>query len=402
MYLGIDDTDSPEGMCTTYLGALIAKSLKEKGCIIKKMQLIRLNPNVPWKTRGNAGVCIELDGDAGLIRDTACDFIERYAQFDCSNTNPGFVLVAEKPSPDFYYRALRSFCTVEEAEAELTELHAVYRGWKNRRGLIGALAAVSAVLPDKTYEYLSYRMPEAFGTPRVYDAALFKRSAEVTSPHTWDTWDFSADKPVCLPHGKDPVLFGIRGESPEWVEKAVSLVSAEQESLHVIWETNQGTDAHLVPFEGEFTEGVSYVYSGEVTGMPVEHRGGHVSVSLTDVECYAFEPTKSFRAYVRQLIPGDKITVCGGYLNGVLHFEKFSLDEAAPLESRISPRCPVCGGRMTSAGRGKGYKCRDCSARIREPQYIPRDISPGWYEVPPDARRHLAKPVVRMGGSDGE
>ena len=58
MYLGLDDTDSPDGMCTTYLAALIAEALEAGGCTVKNMRLIRLNPNVPWKTRGNAGVCI--------------------------------------------------------------------------------------------------------------------------------------------------------------------------------------------------------------------------------------------------------------------------------------------------------------------------------------------------------
>ena len=396
MYLGIDDTDSPDGMCTTYLGALVAQNLVSRGCRVNKMQLIRLNPNVPWKTRGNAGICIEFSGGGSWVVDLVSAYIEEYAQFSCSNTNPGFVLLNEKPQPDFYYKALRTFCTVEEAEKRLQELGAVYRGWKNRRGLIGALAAVSAVLPDKTYEYLAYRMPEACGTPRQYDLESFRRSAVETAPHTWDTWDFSAEKPVCLPHGKDPVLYGIRGESPEWVEKAVSYLKSESEAFHVIWETNQGTDAHLIPFEGEFVEGSSYIYSGIVEASPVEHRGGHISVRLSDADCYAFEPTKSFRDYVRNLIPGDKITVYGSYLHGVLHFEKFSLDCAAPLEDRSSPRCPKCGGRMTSAGKGKGYKCRVCSERVRELSYLPRGLFPGWYEVPPDARRHLAKPLARM------
>jgi tRNA(Ile2)-agmatinylcytidine synthase len=28
---------------------------------------------------------------------------------------------------------------------------------------------------------------------------------------------------------------------------------------------------------------------------------------------------------------------------------------------------------------------------------VDRDLDPGWYEVPPVARRHLAKPLVRGG-----
>ncbi len=396
MYLGLDDTDSPDGMCTTYLAALIAEALAAGGCSIKNMRLIRLNPNVPWKTRGNAGVCIEFDGDVEFASQTAGEFIDKYAMFDCENTNPGYVVCWEKPSADFYYRALRGFCTVAEAEAVLDSVGAVYRGYKNKRGLIGALAAVSAELPDKTYEYLAYRKPERFGTPRVFDAASFRRSAEMVFPHVWDTWDFSADKPVCIPHGKDPVLFGIRGESREWVERAVSYLETEVVDRFVIWETNQGTDAHMLVPEYGFLEGRSYVFEGVVSSLPKTQRGGHVSFSVGDVLCYAFEPTKVFRNIVRELLVGDEVTVFGSFQNGVIHVEKFCLKTAIKKEMRVSPRCPVCGGRMTSAGKGKGYKCRECSGRVREVVYEQRGITEGWYEVPPDARRHLAKPVCRI------
>jgi len=37
---------------------------------------------------------------------------------------------------------------------------AQYRGYKNRRGLIGATAAVASVLDDRTSEILVYRQPE--------------------------------------------------------------------------------------------------------------------------------------------------------------------------------------------------------------------------------------------------
>ena len=396
MFLGLDDTDSPDGMCTTYLGALVAEALEMQGCIIKNMRLIRLNPNVPWKTRGNAAVCIEFEGSAEIALQTADRFIDKYAMFDCLNTNPGFVVCETKPAPDFYYSALRGFCTVDEAKAVLDSIGAIYKGYKNCRGLIGALAAVSAELPDKTYEYLAYRKPDAFGTPRVFDADSFRKSAEETFPHCFDTWDFAAEKPVCIPHGKDPVLFGIRGESREWVEKAVSYLQSEEVERFVIWETNQGTDAHILSPTSGFEEGRSYVFDGVVTSAPKTQRGGHVSFSVGDVVCYAFEPTKSFRNIVRELIEGDCLTVFGSFQKGVIHVEKFCLRKAAKKEVRASPRCPVCGGRMTSAGKGKGYKCRECSGRIRDTEAASRGIAEGWYEVPPDARRHLSMPVCRI------
>ncbi len=62
MLLGLDDTDSPDGMCTTYLGALIARELKNRGFTVTNHRLVRLNPNVIWKTRGNAGISLEISG----------------------------------------------------------------------------------------------------------------------------------------------------------------------------------------------------------------------------------------------------------------------------------------------------------------------------------------------------
>ncbi|HUW86389.1 MAG TPA: tRNA(Ile2) 2-agmatinylcytidine synthetase, partial [Methanoregula sp.] len=64
MLIGIDDTDSPEGMCTTYLGAVLARRLIREGMRIREARLVRLNPNVTWKTRGNAAIALHVDGNA--------------------------------------------------------------------------------------------------------------------------------------------------------------------------------------------------------------------------------------------------------------------------------------------------------------------------------------------------
>ena len=55
--VGIDDTDSPLGMCTTYLGFKIVGKLRKKGVKFSSYpRLVRFNPNIPWKTRGNGAV----------------------------------------------------------------------------------------------------------------------------------------------------------------------------------------------------------------------------------------------------------------------------------------------------------------------------------------------------------
>ena len=111
----------------------------------------------------------------------------------------------------------------------------------------------------------------------------------------------------------------------------------------------------------------------------------------------AYEPTKGFRDVVRALVPGDLVAAAGSYKGGSLNLEKLGICRLADAVRVRPPLCPACGKRMTSAGAGKGYKCRACSARSREPEVerLERRISPGWYEVPPTARRHLARPLVR-------
>ncbi|HJK54560.1 MAG TPA: tRNA(Ile2) 2-agmatinylcytidine synthetase, partial [Methanocorpusculum sp.] len=109
----MDDTDSPDGMCTTYLGAMLAENLRRAGYTVGEMRLVRLNPNVVWKTRGNAAVCLEISGGTPEeIFDSACRLIEEFAEFGCENTNPGIVVVNERPNPAFYYQALQRFCTI--------------------------------------------------------------------------------------------------------------------------------------------------------------------------------------------------------------------------------------------------------------------------------------------------
>ena len=57
MYIGFDDTDSPKGMCTTYLAYKMVNLLKkQKVSFLDFPYLIRFNPNIPWKTRGNGAV----------------------------------------------------------------------------------------------------------------------------------------------------------------------------------------------------------------------------------------------------------------------------------------------------------------------------------------------------------
>nr|WP_319376993.1 tRNA(Ile)(2)-agmatinylcytidine synthase [uncultured Methanoregula sp.] len=402
MLIGIDDTDSPAGMCTTYLGAVLARRLIRDHMRVREARLVRLNPNVTFKTRGNAAIMLDVDGDPDRAFALACDLVEELADQSCENTNPGVVVVTQKCDPAFYRKAVTDFCSIEEAVTLLERSGARYRGWKNRRGLIGATAAVASDLEDRTSEILVYREPQRFGTPRQVDRASLFAAEEATFPHTWDTVDVTNDVVVCVPHTPDPVLFGIRGESPQWVMTARQMIISEKPALEQIWVTNQGTDAHLIDAVlSGLCEGRSYRVPGTVTDAPKTGTGGHVSFTIRDgdhsVRCMAYEPTKNFRQIVRQLMPGDTVIACGSFKKESINLEKLLLVSLARAKTIRPPLCTTCNKRMTSDGKGKGYKCKRCSARAAEPEIveISRTLKTGWYEVPPTARRHLAKPLCR-------
>lgn len=402
MRIGIDDTDSPAGMCTTYLGAVLAGRLRAEGIPVHRALLVRLNPNVIWKTRGNAAVCLEASGDAETAFALACQTVEELADFSCDMTNPG-VVVTESSLPDeFYRKAVQGFCETAEALEILCQGAALFRGFKNGRGLIGATAAVASSFDDSTWELLAYRDPSVRDTPRTVERESFFASERSTFPHTWDTVDEPNGVVVCVPHTPDPVLFGIRGDSPSWVQKARDLVSSESPVLEQLFLTNQGTDAHLMPGRiGQLSPGCSYLVPGTVGSTPVTARGGHVSFLLSDgvetVRCMAYEPTKGFRDTVRKLLPGDDLVVAGSYKQGTINLEKLFVRWVSDHVRERPPNCPACGRRMTSAGKNKGFKCRSCSGRsfLHEKTTTSRSLQTGWYEVPPTARRHLAKPLCR-------
>ena len=62
LHIGFDDTDSTCGRCTTHLAFKITGYLLNGPDteFLDYPLLVRLNPNIPLKTRGNGAVCLEL------------------------------------------------------------------------------------------------------------------------------------------------------------------------------------------------------------------------------------------------------------------------------------------------------------------------------------------------------
>ena len=124
MSLGIDDTDSARGgMCTTYVATEIARDLKSNLGVgfWDYPGLVRLNPQVPNKTRGNGALVLHLFADHSSgddIIEIAEGVVSRYAVLDDDSTHPGMALMVGDPSRslrDFHHRCLHRIVEKKEA-----------------------------------------------------------------------------------------------------------------------------------------------------------------------------------------------------------------------------------------------------------------------------------------------
>jgi tRNA(Ile2)-agmatinylcytidine synthase len=433
--IGLDDTDSRErGMCTTYVAQQVARAINGAGGDVRRLLLVRLNPAVEFKTRGNAAIAVHADVDAEMAFRLAHGTMVDLAETDDPATDPGLVVADEEPDsvPDrvaaFARDAVDDHHEVADAVDLATECGYRAEGWKAGRGQVGALAAVGAWRAfggadgDWTFEFVAYREADNRGTDREFDRESVFAAADHAYPKVFDTVDRAAGEAVCFPNTPGPVLFGVRGDDPRAVVEVADRFETEPVESSTLFVTNQGTDAHLVDADlTDVADGRSYRVTGQVVDRPRTREGGHVfctvgpevdpphengSTPPTDHEASAldvaaFEPTKGFRDAVRSLRPGDRVTVCGEATDGTLKLEKFAVRDLVRSEL-ATPTCPSCGRSMESAGRDQGYRCRDCetSAPGKVSRSIERDLEVGWHEVPPRARRHIAKPLVR-GGFDG-
>jgi len=412
--VGIDDTDSPDGMCTTYLCNVLLKKLKSEGYIIDGFpRLIRLNPFAPHKTRGNGGVSFKLPKEQfktkslDVLKKIILDEVEELAMFDCDNTNPGVVFYdgeITEEMENYAYRTLHEIISIKEAEDFANHIGAEIHKFKKGRGIIGSLAAMSCKLTDYTYELLAYRTPENRGTKRHIDYDSVVRMDRET-----DTFENIDGKYMAIePNTPCPVLYGIRANDYHSLEKAREIVKlGEPVESYCIFLTNQHTDMHLARAENiaNMKQYSSYIVDGIVKDKPHTIEGGHLFFTLMDdsgeIEAAAYEPTKNFRKIVAKLRPGDKIRLYGGIgKENTYNIEKFKVLKLNDVIYK-NPVCPKCNKTMTSAGKNKGFKCKHCDYKIRNSNKIPHKIKRSlengkFYETPVSARRHLAKPLVRM------
>lgn len=370
--LGLDDTDSSRGYCTTYLAYRISVDLRPVLTVVPYPRLVRLNPNIPFKTRGNAALCLQLEAKDG---DRAFEAISAKVE-ELSDVrggaNTGAVLLDDPAKArlfePLYLSALRGVVSPHRARRLVNEAGARSLELGNGMGVVGAASSLGFdPLSDHTYELIAYRRKENWGTPRAVESSSAKEMDSEMFPHVYNNYDYQKRKLLIAPHGPDPVFVGVRGDSPANVLRAFRLLRYDEVlEGHMVYLSNQHTDAHLserldwkVYSSGWFQGTVLEVWTGE---------GGHSYLTVEDGgdqrHVAAYEPTGDLSRTVRRLKKGDVIRAFGGVRRGTsLHPKILNLEKLEVLSSK--------GGLPT-----------------------------GIYMSSPRANRHLTKPLIRYGRED--
>jgi tRNA(Ile2)-agmatinylcytidine synthase len=370
--VGIDDTDSSRGFCTTYLAYRIAMDLRPDVRVLPYPRLVRLNPNIPFKTRGNAAVCLHIEApDPDVAFERLAAKVTELSDVG-GGANSGMVFLDEpSKSHEFerlYLDALSGLVSPHRARRLLRELVTRTLELGNGMGLVGAASALGFDERfDHTYELITYRKKEFWGTPRAIDSSSVRDMDSKMFPHTFNNYDYQKRKILVAPHGPDPVFAGVRGDSPRSVIEAFRMLSYDEPiEGRMVYVSNQHTDAHLYR-ELDWKVYSSGWFEGTVADVEVG-AGGHVYLTIEAGGrrrfVAAYEPTGDLRRTAKLLRPGDRVRAFGGVRRSTtLHPKILNLEK---LE-------------VISSGRRKTH--------------LPK----GTYISSPRANRHLTKPLIRYG-----
>uniref|UniRef100_A0A7C4H5A1 tRNA(Ile2) 2-agmatinylcytidine synthetase TiaS n=1 Tax=Ignisphaera aggregans TaxID=334771 RepID=A0A7C4H5A1_9CREN len=433
IHIGLDDFDLHQYGCTTHTATfLIHKLVNYIDLIfIDYPNLVRLNPSIPWKTRGNGAValhikipCSYIDKIFDVIDSILLEYYKKLSEavdIDIHHyyEDPGAIVVIGSIPPIFskiYMNSLTDIVLpsiVFEKLLKFTEKENVYISNEFRgRGLVGATAAIGwlATASDYTYELIVYRSKQFYNKKRCIDVGSIKLFDDITNDTTFNNIDYETNRVLITPHGYDPILYGVRGDDIYDLKKALNIIKpCEPVAAWTIFRSNQATDAHAVNRRvSDLRIYRTAKIRLRISEFPRIIQGGHVIIKGIDdsgsIDLIFFKPS-GLVSVARRLIPGDIVVVQGHVKSwrntSYLHVEKLFVEKLAPLYICKAPRCPICGKRMTKKGFGKGYSCKKCRYVAHNTPLdciiTTRDIVEGLYIPPPSELKHLVKPLKRYG-----
>ena len=429
LHIGIDDTDSIKGGCTTWLATEIIAELSEFN-LIGPPRLVRLNPNVPWKTRGNAAVALTFGKGVGskiLVGEFGKEKIYMYTtgrdmEYDkhaileristlvmggsMSDSQPGIVISDVFLPEGLYWQGVTNIVT-EEILSDAIE-GAISQGYRGSRGIYGAACSIAWTGSSSksngishTWELIGYREKEKWGSKRDISASSVHEIGHLDGVFSCHDSD---GKVAMVPNSPCPVLWGFRGTEHKTLIDNFDNLGPEKPFRWILYKTNQATDDHLRTMEiSDISDGDSVWLEVVVSSKPNVIKGGHRFFKVSDsegstVKCAAFEPSKTFRHAIDSLEVGDILIICGSFKKDTINLEKIRLLELTKRFSKSANPVCDCGRRTHSSGKGMHYRCKVCGKKYDRPEMI--EITPnleiGWYEPPASARRHLTTPISLM------
>ena len=370
MWLGIDDTDSLEGGCTTLVFHELLNSLP---CEYGEPRLTRLWPFAAQRTRGNASLSVELYTDDSIV-----EWLDNYWNENIlplkgmiSNSkhsdrkqypsDPGMTLFEEQPEEEYYWKAVRG-------EVDYFEGGHQWGG----KGRIGAAASCAWNALNPTWEGIAWRK----GEREVDENAL---SIVDNMEGTFLCRDPRNSRGLVAPRGSCPIMFGVRATSREIaIEATKILVRGSAPTIgNRVFATNQASGDHI--------ESVKHFIVEEKEVL----QGGHV---ILNREHLAFRDSGDLNKIAQWLEVGDSVEYIGMMFEGKTHLEGICVRDS---KVKVRPTCE-CGTKMKSMGSGQGVRCPKCKTRS-EIQWLTVNRHPpisGWVQPPYDKRRHLAKTMT--------
>ena len=413
--IGFDDTDSPKGMCTTYLAYKMVHILKKQNVeFLDFPRLVRFNPNIPWKTRGNGAVGISIKTkNPQKIKNLIKNLVKKYSDIK-NGANPGLVFFEEKEIPnqlkEFSQTALSELIQRNHVKKFVKENNIESFHVGNGQGLIGAIGAIGYEFNDHTLELISYRKKSHFGTKRKISKDSVKKLHYNSKLNTFNNFDSKKDRILISPHGPDPVFYGIRGENPKSLFTASKMIKTDEKlDGYMLFKSNQGTGDHLKNFLDveKMQPYSSGIISGKLATKPTRTLGGHVFFSINvdgkKIDCAVYKPT-GLTSIAMELTTDDQILIGGGIRKAskkyprVINIEFIKVEKLSPLVIHSNPMCIQCNKKMKSKGKNQGFECIKCkkTASSKNSQKIKRNIKKALYIPIPSAHRHLTRPKERL------
>src|SRR6266498_4377019 len=144
LHIGFDNTDSIVGKCTTHLAFKIINYLLQRtdAKFIDYPLLIRLNPNIPWKTRGNGAICLRIKTKKqGKIGEYIKQCLTESSAVG-AGANPGLAVFEGLSVPDevkeFSMAAMFDVLSRQKAEKIAKQNGFKYFTLGNGQGLVGS------------------------------------------------------------------------------------------------------------------------------------------------------------------------------------------------------------------------------------------------------------------------